>query len=72
MKGEPVMLEVHWPDGRVAQIGTWSLPGELIDNFSNQQDIGWHTFFSLVKGAEKVVVRKGEPSSDAANGEAPK
>ena len=62
MKGEPIMIEIHWPDGRIAQIGTWLLPGELVDNYANQKDIGWHAFFSLVKGAEKVVVRRGCPS----------
>ena len=62
MKGDPIMLEVHWPDGRTAQIGTWLEPGELVDNYRNQADVGWHAFFSLVQGAEKVVVKRGQPS----------
>ena len=62
MKGEPIFLEVHWPDGKTAQIGTWSLPGELCDNYENQKSVGWHAFFSLVQGAESVVVKRGQPS----------
>lgn len=65
MKGEPVMLEIYHPDGKKAQIGTWLMPGELIDNYSNQKDIGWHIFCALVNGAERVEVVRGQPNPNA-------
>lgn len=65
-KGDPVMLEIHHPDGRTAQIGTWSLPGELINNYDNQRDVGWYVFHALLNGATKVEFRVGQPiPSDA-------
>lgn len=60
-KGDPVMLEAFFPDGRTAQIGTWSLPSELNDNYHQQKDIGWHAMLSLLHGATRVEIRVGQP-----------
>ena len=61
-KGEPVIVVVHNADGTTAQIGTWGLPGDLIDNYSAQKDIGWFAMKALYDGAKRVEVVIGEPS----------
>lgn len=53
-KGESIHARIHFPDGRIARVGTWFLPGGLIDNYDAQANIGWHTFLALKQGATKV------------------
>lgn len=56
------MLIVHNQDGSTSQIGSWKLPGGLIDNYKNQESIGWHAMLALKHGATKVEIVIGEPS----------
>lgn len=60
-KGEPVMLRITNANGSESQIGTWQLPGGLINNYANQSEIGWHITLALKGGAKKVEVLIGEP-----------
>ena len=39
------------------EIGSWTVPGVLIDNFEAQKDLGWHIFFELNCGAGVVIVK---------------
>jgi hypothetical protein len=61
VQGEPVMIRVTNEDGSTAEIGTWGLPGELIDNYRNQAEIGWHIMLALRQGAQRVEVVIGQP-----------
>ena len=46
-------------------VGSWPLPGERIDNFDHQQDLGWHIFFSLVSDVGPVTVVLAENMKEA-------
>ena len=56
-KHEGQQIEIVCRDGGLI-IGSWTIPGELVDNFDQQRALGWHIFAEFVNGAEEVVVRK--------------
>jgi len=59
-----VYLKVH-SDGRIAFIGSWQpAKNELINNYQNQSDLGWHIFLSFWKGADRVEVCFGDQNAD--------
>ena len=37
-------------------LGSWTLPGELVDNFSSQEALGWHVFHELLRTGGPVTV----------------
>ena len=54
-KGELIHMKIYQED-KVAIIGSWPLPSELIDNFDRQADIGWHIMTAMKNGADKIVI----------------
>ena len=51
------------------QVGNWTVPGELIDNYKSQEDIGWHIFLALNRGETEVIVRLAQPEEKPSGGE---
>lgn len=58
-KHEGKIVELVARDGGLI-IGSWTLPGKLIDNYKIQESIGWHIFKCFSDGDTKVEVRLKE------------
>ena len=60
-KGLPIKCLIYWPKNEgMIEIGTWFLPGEGIDNYKEQESIGWLIMIALKQGAERVEVMRGD------------
>jgi hypothetical protein len=64
-------LEVIKQDEPVVRIGSWKPPGERIDNFDQQRDIGWHIMFAFQQGAREVRVVRALPREEQRKGVTP-
>jgi nucleoid-associated protein YgaU len=53
MTDEVVMIETD----KGLKVGSWKPAGELVDNYTAQEDIGWHIFHAL-RECESVTVKK--------------
>ncbi len=48
----------------IALCGSWQPANNLIDNYKAQESLGWHIFFALNQGADKVEVVCGDQKMD--------
>lgn len=60
---EQVYLRIH-NEGSISFVGSWKPANAMLDNFQQQQDLGWHIFMALQNGAEKVEVVVGDQDAD--------
>ena len=60
---EQVYLRIHKSES-VSFVGSWKPANERLDNFQQQQDLGWHIFLALQNGADKVEVVVGDQDAD--------
>lgn len=51
-----IVLKLHNEDGTTTEIGSWKPANQVVDNFDDQGDIGWHIFYGFVSGAKKIEV----------------
>ena len=56
-QGDEIMLEITTLDGKIMTIGSWQIPDNRLANFTSQEDIGWHIFQAIVKGAVRIEIK---------------
>ena len=55
MSKEKIYIKMTDEFGNICKVGSWDLPNEKLDNFKNQQDLGWHIMLEVLQRKYKKL-----------------